>query len=160
MRGISRYRTFSILAVCPKSSILDGPVIKIKWKGRARGTSHVLQLLNKLPSDLEVNFQRFIYERNIKVPNHQNLAKWLEYEMKVRANGGRMRIREYSPPVVLNTTMSTPVRPQIRTAGNRGACPYCDHSQHDLNHCDDFKTLSTERKRQWIMDMRRCWRCG
>lgn len=39
-------------------------------------------------------------------------------------------------------------------------CPFCNTTQHYLNQCVDFQTLTREQVESWIRSNQRCWRCG
>lgn len=39
-------------------------------------------------------------------------------------------------------------------------CPYCCNNLHNLDEFSTFSQLTKQQQKQWVINNRRCWRCG
>ncbi|KAK0156172.1 hypothetical protein N1851_000542 [Merluccius polli] len=110
-----------------------------------------------------------VHDTNVDSLNYADLKREKEKERGDR--GDRQVWNKGRPVKVMHTKEDPPTgrtsRSEGRDAsrlplkGRRSAppCPYCV-SEYWFNDCSDFDSLSTEAKRKWIEDNKRCWSCG
>ncbi|XP_073769332.1 uncharacterized protein [Danio rerio] len=168
---------------------LVGMLEQLEQEGRVelQCGSHVARLSSKLPQEFRANFRRYFHPQRKGVPSLMDFSEWLEYELQIQEGGDMLdrietgreaakrqrepkrdgKTRSKSMNVLLGSTQTTLTEAPSATKSPsqwpekvRVYCPYCCNNLHNLDDCSNFSQLTRQQQKQWVINNRRCWRCG